>query len=61
MNNKTVALEDKTLSVGEQVVLNPRQHMQLFDFSEFPEVKAVEASQTATSDAADSRKKNRKS
>ena len=35
MNNKTVALSDETVAEGDMVVLNPRDHMDLFDFSAF--------------------------
>lgn len=37
-NNKTIALDDTTspLKVGDQVVLNPREYTELFDFSQFP-------------------------
>ena len=40
-NNKTIALDDATspLKVGDQVVLNPREHTDLFDFSGFPDLE----------------------
>ena len=39
MNNKTVAIDDASVEVGDKVVLNPRQYLHLFDFSGFPDLQ----------------------
>ena len=55
-NDKTVAIDESAsdnIQVGEEVVMNPRDHMEKFDFSGFPDLEAPAPEEEAVSQQSD--------
>ena len=55
-NDKTVAIDEQasdSIKVGEEVVMNPREHFEKFDFSGFPDLEAPAPEEEAVSQQSD--------
>ena len=56
-NDKTIAINeeesDKGIKVGDEVVMNPREHFEKFDFSGFPDLEAPAPEEEAVSQQSD--------
>ncbi len=56
-NDKTIAINeeksDKDIKVGDEVVMNPREHFEKFDFSGFPDLEAPAPEEEAVSQQLD--------
>ncbi|MCH2400408.1 MAG: hypothetical protein MK364_14930, partial [Pirellulales bacterium] len=52
----TVAIDEQasdSIEVGEEVVMNPREHFEKFDFSGFPDLEAPAPEEEAVSQQSD--------
>ena len=55
-NDKTVAIDEQasdSIKVGDEVVMNPREHFEKFDFSGFPDFEVPAAEEEAVSQQSD--------
>ena len=55
-NDKTVAIDEQasdSIKVGDEVVMNPREHFEKFDFSGFPDMEAPAPEEEAVSQQSD--------